>query len=150
MSDSMDPKSAQKPSGDNGNTDQTNVPSSSSNAQISYSGIGGKESEAGVGLGSFEIPELTEIGKDIELPPEVEKAGVKVTPTQVSVPKVLQKAGVAAAGTIQPAKQTSVQTVPLTDDQIAAGLKLGIKSSWRWLAEWCVRKLKQLKRAVKK
>lgn len=120
-------------------------------APVRISGSGGKEVESGlVGLGSFEIPDLTEIGKDIELPKEVERAGVKVTPTVATVPPALRNIGVKATG--QSAQTTAVQpqTVPLNDDQISQGLKQSLTSSWHWLAEWCVRKLKQLKRVVKK
>jgi hypothetical protein len=40
-------------------------------------------------------------------------------------------------------------SLPLSDDQIATGLKQSIWSSWRWLAQWCVRKLKQVHMGLK-
>lgn len=117
---------------------------------VGTSGVRGKEIESGVGLGDFEIPELAEIGKDIELPKEVKAAGVKMKPANVSVSKQAQSLGVTPIGQ-RPVSQQPVkaQSVPLSDDEIVQGMKQGVKSSWRWLAEWCMRKLKQLHGALK-
>ena len=150
MKNTMDPKTAQDDQQQTGGDDASTQSSKASTATpVSYSG-GNKEVLGGVGLGNFEIPDLTEIGKDVELPKEVESAGVKVIPSpQRNVP--LQKSTtVQYTGPVQTGSATNaVKAVPLTDDQIAAGLKMSVKSSWRWLSEWCVRKLKQMKRMVK-
>ncbi len=52
---------------------------------------------------------------------------------------------------VKPLKQTpvinssgTVIALPLTDDQIIQGLQQNVTNSWRWLAQWCLRKLKQL------
>lgn len=152
MNTPMDPNTAQ-PSTPVDSLAAPTQPATSTNPanpqSVSGSGVRGKEIEGGVGLGGLEIPELTEVGKDIELPKDVEAAGVKVTPTNISIPKSVQNFGVTPVGQ-KPVVQQPIQAqpVPLTDDQITKGLKQGVKSSWRWLAEWCVRKLKQLHGAL--
>ncbi len=94
----------------------------------------------------FETLGPKEVGREIEVPPEVASAGVKIHPTTVTVPPKISQLGVKQVGQGIPAAS---RNVPLTDDQIAAGLTQSITSSWRWLAEWCVRKLKQLRKIVK-
>ncbi len=87
-------------------------------------------------------------GQEMELPKEVAAAGVKVQPTTVQLPQAVTQMGVTPVGAAAPPPTTVA--LPLTDDQIAQGLKLSIASSWRWLAEFCVRRLKQLHMAVKR
>ena len=100
-------------------------------------GIGSKEKERG------ELP-LTNYGNiEMELPKEVASVGVSVRPTTVTIPKPVQQMGVTPTGTSVPIGNGATVTLPLTDDQIADGLHLGFASSWRWLAEWCIRRLKQ-------
>lgn len=123
------------------NTNTTNNP-------INQSGIGsiGKEQEPG-GAG-FEQPGLRDVqGAEIELPKEVVVAGVTQTPTAVQLPQAVTQMGVSAVGTAV-IPQAPAAVLPLTDDQIVQGLKQSITSSWRWLAEWCVRKLKQLHKKI--
>lgn len=108
-----------------------------------------KEVEAG-GIHSSETLPIKEIGThEIELSAEVTSAGVKVTPTNIPIPARAQQLGVKPSGSNVPVGSGSTITLPLTNDQIAAGLKLGVTSSWRWLAEWCVRKIKQLHKKLK-
>ncbi len=108
----------------------------------------GKEVEpSGVGI---EEPGLKDIsGKEIELPKEVIAAGVKVQPTTVQLPQAVTQMGVTPVGN-SVVTQVPAVALPLTDDQIALGLKQSIMSSWRWLAEFCVRKLKQLHKSLTK
>src|SRR3989344_4363561 len=80
-----------------------------------------KEVEGNIEMG--ELP-LTPTNQEANIPKEVSSAGVSVHPTTVPI--------------------------PLTDDQIAAGLKKSVKVSIRWLAEWCVRKIKQMHNMMKK
>jgi len=127
-------------------SDQTdNVASQYDKKQPMVGSISGKETE-GIAIAGTELP-LQDIGKEIELPKEVVGAGVKIQPTaDVPISPSVQRFGVKPTGpniTIS----TSVSTVPLTYDQINKGLNQGITTSWRWLAEWCVRRLKQLKLA---
>lgn len=108
------------------------------------SGIEGKEKEAG--LTSAESA-VRPVGQEVEVSPEVISAGVKVQPTTIPIPPQVQQMGVKPAGQNVPAGAPAV-TLPLSDDQIARGLKQSIWSSWHWLAQWCVRKIKQLHRKL--
>lgn len=107
----------------------------------------GKELEGGIALG--EPFPLKDIGThEVNLPKEVIAVGVSARPTKVSLPQAVQQLGVRATGQAQGSAQTPVVALPLTDDQIAQGLKVGVTNSWRWLAEWCIRRLKQLRRSI--
>jgi hypothetical protein len=92
---------------------------------------------------SPETPSLVEIGKSADLPQEVQRAGVKMQSDTVTLPKLVQNMGVTAVGPSVPPASAATVVLPLTDDQIAQGLHQSIVSSWRWLAEWCERQLKQ-------
>ena len=123
------------------NTNTTNNP-------INQSGniSAGKELEPG-GAG-FEQPGLRDVqGAEIELPKEVAAAGVTQKPTTVQLPQVVTQMGVTPVGQMV-LPQAPAAALPLTETQIALGLKQSITSSWRWLAEWCVRKLKQLHKKI--
>jgi hypothetical protein len=118
---------------------------------VSQSGLSGsmsKESDIGIGMVKSEALPLTEVGKDIELPKEVVAAGVNFHPTVIPIPPKVSQMGVQPIGHNVTASSVTHITLPLTDDQIAAGMKLGVGSSFRWMAEWCVRRLKQLHIAV--
>lgn len=104
----------------------------------------GKERESIGYAGPSEKTYLSEVGKEPELPKEVSAAGVKTTPVAVPVPKTAAAMGVKPAGQNVTASSGKAVALPLTDMQIAQGLRVGITSSWRWMAEWCARKLKQM------
>lgn len=105
-------------------------------------GVGGKELEiGGVGIEEPGLKDLT--GKEIELPKEVISAGVTTQPTTVSLPQPVAQMGVKAVGDAVAAPPPPV-VLPLDDDQIALGLKQSVTTSWRWLAEFCRRRLKQM------
>jgi hypothetical protein len=87
-------------------------------------------------------------GQEVEVSPEVVSSGVKVQPTAIPIPSQVSQLGVKPAGQNIPAAAPDVN-LPLSDDQIAAGLKQSVWSSWRWLSEWCVRKLKQVHTGLK-
>ncbi len=106
----------------------------------------GKEQEPPV---RGESAGLREIGQDIELPKEVGAAGMRVTPTTVAIPPSVSQQGVKPVGPVTTASASVPVSLPLSDDQIAQGLKQGVASSWRWIAEWCVRRLKQAHMAIK-
>lgn len=117
--------------------------------QTISSGSINREIEVG-GITSGEALPLKDIGThEVELTPEVVSAGVKVQPTSVALPQNVQQLGVKPSGPTTPVRSGASVTLPLTDEQIALGLKQGITSSWRWLAEWCVRKIKQLHKRLK-
>ncbi len=95
-------------------------------------------------------PLIREVGThEVLLPKEVASAGVRVRPTTVSLPPKVSQMGVRPVGPTSKPVQTTTVALPLTDDQIALGLKQSITNSWRWLAEWCVRRLKQIHMTLK-
>jgi hypothetical protein len=102
----------------------------------------------GIGLSSREFPPYHEIQTEMELRPEVAAAGVKVQPTTVLMPTVVMQSGVTAVGQVNPTQPPATIVLPISDDVIAEGLKQGVDSSWRWLAEWCVRKLKAIHQSI--
>ncbi len=124
------PQNAQPP------TPQSGTPAASP-------GVGGKEFEV-PRVGAPEMPLRDAIGQEIELPKEVVQAGVQTRPTVVPLPQNVQRMGVQPAGVNVPVAPAATVVLPLTDDQIAAGLHEGVMSSFRWLSEWCIRKLKQV------
>ena len=108
-----------------------------------------REVEGGIVLG--EAFPLKDIGThEINLPKEVIAVGVRQSPTNVTLPQAVAQLGMKASGQGQGGTQTPTIALPLTDDQIAQGLKVAMTNSWRWLAEWCIRKLKQLHKNIHK
>jgi hypothetical protein len=90
---------------------------------------------------------IREVGADIDLPKEVASAGVTVQPTTVTIPSDVSQMGVTPVAQVTKGATTRV-AMPLTDDQIAQGLKQSVSLSWRWLAEWCVKRLKQIHKTI--
>lgn len=125
------------------------LPSAKSNtlpsaAPLAGSVVGSMEKEVAPVVGAVEAPPIAEVGKDTELPPEVRNAGVSMKSDTIELPHLVQQMGVSAVGpAAPPVSQAAAITLPLTDDQIAQGLHQSLMSSWRWLAEWCERQLKQ-------
>ena len=120
------------------------IQSGTASGKSSQSGgsIGGKELESG-GVG-LEEPGLKDVsGKEIELPKEVVAAGVTSQPTTVAIPQPVAQMGVKAIGDAVVPLAPPV-ALPLSDEQIALGLKQSVTTSWRWLAEFCRRRLKQM------
>jgi hypothetical protein len=100
-----------------------------------------KESEPFVENANTETPTVSEIGADVELSPEVSAAGVSVRPTVVHIPQPLEAHGIRPAGqNVQLGTGETIE-LPLSEDEIAAGLKQNPLSSWRFLALWCKRQL---------
>jgi len=91
-----------------------------------------------------EYPVL-EMQKEIELPKEVVSIGVKTQPTVVNLPKSVSQMGVKQTGVNTQFGSGAGVTLPLTQPQITQGLEKSIVDSWRWLAVWCIRKLKQFR-----
>lgn len=100
-------------------------------------------SKEGEGMPVSELP-IQEVGREIELPKEVVSAGVKVQPTTIPLPKPVSAMGAKPAGSSVSIGTGSTITLPLTQAQITEGLEKNIQDSWRWLAVWCIRRLKQL------
>lgn len=96
---------------------------------------------------------VSEISHEVSLPQEVEKAGVEIIKETIELPPDVKKLGVTTTGPSTPvaAATTTLQvTLPISDQQVVAGLHAQILSSLRWLAIWCVRKLKKAHIALKK
>ncbi len=124
----------------------THQPSAGNTGQTQVGSVG-KEIDGGIGIGEEGLRDVS--GVEVELPKEVASAGVKVHPTTVAIPQPVQQLGVKPTGANVPAQTTTV-ALPLTDDQIATGVKASITTSLRWLAEWCVRRIKQLHGKLKR
>lgn len=131
-------------SGGNPN-DQPQAPTDSGQASGPIT-TGNKEIEGNIEMG--ELP-LRPTSPEVNLPKEVASAGVSAYPTTVSIPPTVAQMGVMATGANVPTAAATV-VLPLTDDQIALSLKKSVKVSIRWLAEWCVRKIKQLHHSLLK
>jgi hypothetical protein len=109
-------------------------------------GLGEKEKETIV---TKEV--IREVGKEIELPKEVEEAGVELKKEEVELPPPVQELGVKLTGPAAPSPPPAVTaTLPLSDDQVVKGLAAPILSSIRWLAEFCLKQLKKAHIGLKK
>lgn len=113
---------------------------------INLSGGINKEIESATAPTS-ELGGIKELGQDIDLPKEVSAVGVSIHPTTVVLPPGVSQMGVTPTASV-PSLQTPSVALPLTDDQIVLGLKQSVSSSWRWLAEWCIRRLKQIHKSL--
>ena len=91
-----------------------------------------------------EAPVITEVGQEAPLAPELSHVGVALHPTTVELPKIASQLGVKPVGQAVPMPTVSTIVLPLSDEKIAEGLHQSITSSWRWLAQWCIRRLKEL------
>lgn len=109
--------------------------------------VGSMAKETAPVIETIESPIITEIGQEVGLPPEVKKAGVTMQSETVALPTPVQQLGVTQTGAPPPLKPASV-VLPLTDDQIALGLKQSLSQSWRWLSEWCKRQARLVLRSV--
>ena len=105
--------------------------------------VGSMAKESSPIVVSNEAPLVTEIGKEDVLSSEVKKAGVRMQSDTIVLPQVAHSMGVKIVDPAPAAAAPLTVSLPLTDDQIAQGLHQSIISSWRWLAEWCERQLKQ-------
>lgn len=125
----------------------TTQPSAGSAPQISTPvSSGGKEIEAGtfnVSPGELSIQEIG--GKEAELSSEIRAVGVKQQPTHIPIPQSVASMGVKQTGPTVPLSTGSTVVLPLSQAQISQGLTQNILTSWRWLSEWCLRRLKQIR-----
>ena len=88
---------------------------------------------------------VSEIITEVEISPEVEKAGVTAYRETIELPPDVKKLGVTPTGAATPVVTAVVPPVilPISDDKVVAGLHAQILSSLRWLAVWCIKKLKK-------
>lgn len=101
-------------------------------------------------VSSSEPATLEETVAEVELEPDMEAAGVQKISETIELPPDMKKMGVQAVGPTQPIPTAATVQLPLSDDQIVVGLHAQIISSLRWLAEWCIRKLKKAHVHLKK
>ena len=94
--------------------------------------------------GNSEAATFAENVTDVEVTPELARAGVVKRSERMELPPDVAQMGVTAVGPGQPMTQVATIQLPLTDEQIMVGLHAQILSSVRWLSEWCVRRLKQV------
>jgi len=109
---------------------------------VSITSIGGKEAEKVTQEASVKIEEIS---PEAVLAPEVETAGVtKIGETIEFPPDITDLAGGQSASTLplQTSSRTAVPAMPISDDLIYAGSRKSITNTIKWLAEWCIRKLK--------
>lgn len=91
------------------------------------------------------ISQSPDVDRELSLPHEVAHAGIRMRSDTVTVPKTVAQLGVTVVSQ-PPVAATNVATgivLPLNDEQIAQGLHQSITSSFRWLAEWCEKRLKE-------
>ena len=103
----------------------------------------GKEKEVG-GVAATET--ITPVASEIVLPKEVEKTGVVSIPEIIEIPPSVANMGVGASGSSTPfADTTALPSVvlPISDQQVMAGLHAQVTSALLWMAVWCMKKLKK-------
>jgi hypothetical protein len=89
----------------------------------------------------MEVPDVPEIPREIEQAQPVPGAGTQVQPVTDD-----QTGQILVSG---PGGQSNV-VLPLTADEIRAGLTYKVVDSFRWLAEWCLRLVKMMGKVIKK
>jgi hypothetical protein len=89
--------------------------------------------------------QIKEITPRLEVPEEVEKAGVTKIGETIELPPDVKKLGVTHAGAQTPVVTTALPpvTLPISDQQVATGLHAQVASALLWLAVWCIKKLKK-------
>lgn len=110
---------------------------------------GGKEKEP-IKTGNTEL--VSETTGDAELAPEMEKAGVIQFKETIELPPDMKKLGLGPAGASVPfTSLTAIPPVvlPISDQQVVTGLQANVSSAIKWLATWCVKKLKKAHVALK-
>ncbi len=115
--------------------------------QVNYTSVGDKEKEAPRSNAS-EI--VQEVGKQVEIPPEVEKAGVIHYKESVEIPPDVKKMGLTPSGGNVPiVSQTPQVTLPVSDMIVYQGLHTDFTNAIKWMAVWCIRKLQKAHLALK-
>jgi len=94
---------------------------------------------------------VSEINTEVNLPKEVEQAGVFKHQETIELPPDIKKMGVSVSGASTPVPQTPLPTVtlPISDTQVVVGLHAQVTQAIRWLAVWCIRRLKKAHIALK-
>lgn len=109
---------------------------------------GGKEREPRAAA----VLPVTEISREIELPAELEQAGVTKSHEVVQLPPDVRKLGVRQSGastSLSSAVALPNVVLPITDDEVITGLHSSVSDALTWLAYWCIKKLKKAHVAIK-
>jgi hypothetical protein len=88
--------------------------------------------------------QLQHVQTEVELPQEVEQAGVQKIGDTIELPPVIKNLGVTTSDSSPPQVVTPplpLVSVPLSDQQIVSGMHAPITSALLWLSAWCVKKL---------
>jgi hypothetical protein len=120
-----------------------NDPNQGKSQNINTSPIGGFNKEMDMPARSVEAS-IEEV-KEYEVPKEVTSHVSKATET-IEIPDDLRNIGVIqphSHGLVSDTLQKELN-LPLTDDQIGAGLRVDTKFSLRFLSEWSLRQLKKM------
>jgi hypothetical protein len=112
------------------------------NAQAATLSSGGKEKEFAQNV-TKEL--IRESPAEIELPKEVESAGVQKISEKIELPPDVKKIGMTSATPPPLPVQTQVPTVilPISDQQVISGSHQNVTNAIRWLSLWCIRKLQK-------
>ncbi|MBI3955567.1 hypothetical protein HY338_03915 [Candidatus Gottesmanbacteria bacterium] len=128
-------------------TDNTST-SPTSPPQVSYTSTGDKEKEAPRSTASEAVQE---IGKQVEIPPDVEKAGVIHYKETMEIPPDIKKMGLTPTGSNVPVTNPTPQvTLPVADQIVYQGIHSELTNALKWLAIWCMRRLQKAHLALKK
>ena len=99
-----------------------------------------KESEI---IASVKEAKVEEISKDAELKKDVADAGVEKIHGVIELPPDVKKLGVTLSGSQAPVVSTTTPvSLPISDDKIFKGTNAPITSALKWLAVWCLKRLK--------
>lgn len=124
------------------------------NIQASQSGAVSPPVTSGISkeheIASIGAEQFKEIAPKLEVPEEVEKLGVTKIGETIELPQDITKLGVTHAGPTAPVAATLPSvTLPISDQQVVVGLHTKVVGALRWLAVWCVKKLKKAHLALK-
>lgn len=142
----MSTNSAQIPTGQpfilQNNPDPPKTPTA-----VSGSSKGGKEAEPIKSADTFQT-----ITAEVQPQPEVKKAGVEVIKDSIELPPDIKSLGVSPAGASVPmtvAASIPQVVLPIPDNIVVAGLHTKVGNAVRWMAVWCIKKLKKAHVALK-
>lgn len=95
---------------------------------------------------------ISEVSTEVEMPSEVEKAGVVSFKETIELPPDVTNLGVTQIGASAPVQSVPDLPrvdLPISDSQVVVGLHANIGNAFRWLATWCIKKLKKAHVALK-
>lgn len=81
---------------------------------------------------------IRELGKEVEIPPEAQQAGIVQRQEQIEIPPEMVQMGIRPTGISTPVPFQPTLKLPITDERIEEGRHQSIFFSLRWLSEWCL------------